>query len=128
MRWAAIAAENLLVGARLLYRDMEAALASSSDVWPDLQQCPLHMTGLALRLSYEKQMAAVGLRSWREDVDIRDGICAHVRWRIFVSDQGPDQNGCSNLVASDLAPLAESLYIHDWCNEHICHLIAGKKA
>ena len=103
--------------------DDEEKEAWTSTVMPDLALVPSSCRGIHTRALYFRQMSNAGAPSWLLAASY-DGL--HVRVFLFITDAGPDQKECVEIIKKECSSDPLTLIWHDLCALHQLNLIVKK--
>ena len=97
----------------------------ASTIWshtsmPDLALVPPKCRGLHTRALYHRQMTHTGLKSWLLSKPHKR---CHLRVFLWITDAGPDQKECCQLICKEVAMDMYTLTHHDFCVLHQLALI-----
>ena len=102
----------------------------ASTIWhhtsmPDLALVPPKCRGLHTRALYHRQLTKSGLNAWLLSTPHTQ---CHLRVFLWITDAGPDQKSCYQLISKEVATDMNTLTHHDFVALHQLALITKSQA
>ena len=108
--------------------DIELIANRSKYAYACILKLPHKCGATEVRAMTLEQAKFIGVQPWSNDdyYDHRDWNGMHLKFFLFVSDQGGDTKGTHPIIEQEIRDMPNVLYVRDWCCRHESALIQGK--